>query len=64
MSLVVWNFVLALVWAATTEAFTPANFAVGMAIGFVLLFGLRRVIDSGASDHYPVVATFENRNPR
>ncbi len=48
MSLVVWNFVLALVWAATTEAFTPANFAVGMAIGFVLLFGLRRVIDSGA----------------
>ncbi|MGA0287934.1 MAG: Na+/H+ antiporter subunit E [Phycisphaerales bacterium] len=48
MSLVVWNFVLALVWAATTEAFTAGNFAVGMVIGFVLLFGLRRVIDSGA----------------
>jgi multicomponent Na+:H+ antiporter subunit E len=48
MSLVVWNFVLALVWAATTEEFTALNFGIGMAIGFGLLFAVRGVLGSGA----------------
>lgn len=48
MSLIVWNFVLALVWAATTEGFTAGNFAIGMGIGFLLLHLLRGVLDSGA----------------
>lgn len=48
MSLVVWNFVLALVWAATTEEFTAFNFGVGMVIGFGLLFAVRGVLGSGA----------------
>ena len=48
MSLVVWNFVLALVWAATTEEFTAFNFGVGMLVGFGLLFAVRSVLGSGA----------------
>lgn len=48
MSLVVWNFALALVWAATTEEFTAFNFGVGMLVGFGLLFLVRTVLGSGA----------------
>ena len=48
MSLVVWNFVLALVWAATTEEFTAFNFGIGMLVGFGLLFAVRSVLGSGA----------------
>jgi multicomponent Na+:H+ antiporter subunit E len=50
MTILVWNFILALVWAATTEEFSARNFAIGMVLGFALLFLTRRVLDS--SDYF------------
>jgi len=44
MSLVVWNFILALVWAATTEEFSARNFGIGLLIGFALLYATRKVL--------------------
>lgn len=44
MSLVVWNFVLALIWAATTEEFSARNFGIGLLIGFALLYSTRKVL--------------------
>lgn len=46
MSLVIWNVVLALIWAATTEGFGAINLAIGMVIGFLLLYATRRVLGS------------------
>ncbi len=47
MSLIIWNVVLALIWAATTEGFGAVNLTIGMVIGFLLLYGTRRVLGSG-----------------
>jgi multicomponent Na+:H+ antiporter subunit E len=44
MNLFVWNVLLALVWAATTEEFSAANLAIGFVLGYVLLFILRPVM--------------------
>jgi multicomponent Na+:H+ antiporter subunit E len=43
MNPVVWNIMLALVWVAITGSFTPTNFALGMAIGFVALIVSQRI---------------------
>lgn len=56
MNLVVWNIVLALVWAATTEEFSARNFTVGMALGFGLLYFTREVL--GPSDYFRNVKEF------
>ena len=45
MSLVVWNLVLALVWAATTEDFSARNLGIGLLIGLVLLYATRKVLN-------------------
>lgn len=41
MILFVWNIVLALLWAATTEDFDPPNLIAGFVLGFLLLLLLR-----------------------
>ena len=41
MILFVWNIILALLWAATTEDFDPPNLAAGYILGFILLLLLR-----------------------
>lgn len=43
MNPVVWNVLLALAWVAITGAFTPANFLLGLAVGFVALMVSQRV---------------------
>ena len=43
MNPVVWNILLALAWVAITGSFTPANFALGIAVGFVALIVSQRI---------------------
>jgi multicomponent Na+:H+ antiporter subunit E len=50
VSLMVWNFILALVWAATTEEFSARNFGIGFLLGFALLYATRKVLYS--SDYF------------
>jgi len=45
MSLVVWNLVLAIVWAATTEDFSARNLGIGLLIGLALLYATRKVLN-------------------
>ncbi|MCL4740798.1 MAG: Na+/H+ antiporter subunit E [Phycisphaerales bacterium] len=47
MRLLVWNIVLAVLWAATMENFSAASLAVGYAIGFVVLLLMRSVLQEG-----------------
>ena len=44
-----WNILLAVVWAAITGNFAPANQVLGFVLGFVVLFFTRRMI--GSSDY-------------
>ncbi|MBX3363825.1 MAG: Na+/H+ antiporter subunit E [Phycisphaeraceae bacterium] len=44
MRLLVWNIVLALLWAAMTETFSAPNLVVGYGVGFVVLLMLRSVL--------------------
>jgi multicomponent Na+:H+ antiporter subunit E len=50
VSLIVWNTILALIWAATTESFGPLNLAIGFGIGFLLLYATRTVL--GSSEYF------------
>ena len=43
MNPVAWNAVLAIAWMAITGSFTPANFALGFAVGFVALIVSARI---------------------
>lgn len=43
MTLFLLNTLLALAWIALTGTFTPANFAVGFAVGFILLWLTQRL---------------------
>ncbi len=43
MNPVAWNAVLALAWMAITGSFTPANLALGFAVGFVALIVSARI---------------------
>jgi len=43
MNPLVWNILLALAWVAITGSFTPTNFALGVAIGFVALIVSQRI---------------------
>jgi multicomponent Na+:H+ antiporter subunit E len=43
MRLLVWNIVLAILWASTTENFTGPNLLLGFFAGFVVLLLLRRL---------------------
>jgi len=46
MTGLLWNALLALVWAAITGNFAPGNLLVGYALGLVILFFTRRVAGS------------------
>lgn len=43
MNPVAWNALLALAWLAITGSFTPANFALGMGVGFIALIVAQRI---------------------
>lgn len=43
MNPVAWNILLALAWLAITASFTPANFLLGIAIGFIALIVSQRI---------------------
>lgn len=45
MNIFVWNVLLALIWAATTEEFSAANLTIGFLLGYGLLFILRGVLE-------------------
>ena len=44
MTVFLLNTLLALVWIALTGTFTPTNYGVGFAVGFVLLWIIRRLM--------------------
>jgi multicomponent Na+:H+ antiporter subunit E len=44
MTIFLLNTLLALAWIALTGTFTPTNFAIGFAVGFVLLWLTQRVM--------------------
>jgi multicomponent Na+:H+ antiporter subunit E len=44
MNGLLWNILLALVWIGMTADFTPLNFAIGFALGLLILFFARRVV--------------------
>lgn len=46
MNLFVTNLLLALAWGAMTGSFTLENLVLGFILGFVVLFGARRIIGS------------------
>jgi multicomponent Na+:H+ antiporter subunit E len=46
MTGLLWNVLLALVWAAITGTFTPPNLLFGFVLGFVILLFARRVAGS------------------
>lgn len=46
MNLFVTNLLLALAWGAMTGSFTLENLVLGFVLGFVVLFGARRIIGS------------------
>jgi multicomponent Na+:H+ antiporter subunit E len=58
MNLFVWNVLLAVVWAATTEEFSAANLAIGFVLGYILLFILRNVLEQSKYfiDVYDLIA--------
>jgi multicomponent Na+:H+ antiporter subunit E len=58
MNLFVWNVLLALVWAATTEEFSAANLTIGFLLGYAVLFILRSVMGQFKyfRDVYDVIA--------
>lgn len=58
MNLFVWNVLLALVWAATTEEFSATNLAIGYILGYGVLFILRSVLEQFKyfRDVYDIVA--------
>ena len=39
-----WNINLALVWVAISGQFTASNFALGLGLGFLILFFTRRIV--------------------
>lgn len=41
MNILVWNFVLALIWATATAQFTLVNFVLGFVLGFFILWYVR-----------------------
>jgi multicomponent Na+:H+ antiporter subunit E len=43
-----WNLILALIWAAATGEFTLLNFVIGFAIGYAILFFVRRDLGTGS----------------
>jgi len=45
LRLLVWNFVLALVWAATSGEFSARNLGIGLLIGLALLYVTRKVLN-------------------
>jgi multicomponent Na+:H+ antiporter subunit E len=49
MSALLWNILLALLWVAMNGQFTPANFAVGLGLGLLILLVTRRAI---GAPHY------------
>jgi multicomponent Na+:H+ antiporter subunit E len=58
MNIFVWNVLLAIVWAATTEEFSAANLAIGYILGYMLLFILRSVLEQSKyfRDVYDLIA--------
>lgn len=46
MNGLLWNILLAVVWAAITGDFAPGNLVLGFVLGFVVLLGSRRAIGS------------------
>lgn len=42
--LLVWNFLLAFIWAAVLEDFSAANLAIGFVVGFLILFRVRAAL--------------------
>ena len=46
MSTLLWNIFLAVVWAAATGDFSPANLLAGLALGFGVLWFSRRALNS------------------
>ncbi len=49
MNSLLWNLLLALAWVAATGKFTPANFAAGFVLGFLVMFFTRHA--SGSPDY-------------
>lgn len=45
MTMFLLNTLLALVWIALTGTFTPANFAIGFGVGFILLWLTQRLME-------------------
>lgn len=43
-TLLLWNLVLALAWAALTGRFTPENLGFGLALGYLILWFAQRVM--------------------
>jgi multicomponent Na+:H+ antiporter subunit E len=60
VNLLVWNILLALIWAATTEAFSAANLTLGFVLGFALLFFVGPVFGQQKyfRDVYDIIALF------
>jgi multicomponent Na+:H+ antiporter subunit E len=50
MSALLWNVLLAVAWTAVTGELSPANLALGFALGFVILAATRQAI---GVPHYP-----------
>lgn len=51
MNGLLWNILLAVIWAAITGNFGPVNLAFGFALGLLVLFFARRVI--GSANYVP-----------
>ena len=44
MTVLLWNIILALSWAALTGGVTALSLAIGFVLGFVILFAVRRLL--------------------
>ncbi len=56
MKMLIANIILAVVWALLLENFNSVNLAVGMVVGFVLLFWMRKAF--GPSDYFHKTGQF------
>jgi multicomponent Na+:H+ antiporter subunit E len=56
VSAFLWNIMLALVWVAMTAGFTPLNFALGFALGYLILVFSQRVL--GSTSYFLKVGQF------